>query len=189
MAMRTQITPPWPYCAHSWMQRRPFGCSRLSNYSVVVPDVVRFASGWVLVFSPMILVGYGLTLPEDLSAVLIGVQRRVFPSDRSRWCNKRQAYILSFVNAFRTKLTTITIICKLRTQTQAGWGRFIICNTCSIILVLFNDYRLYVWLPLLLRGSVTLVDGQWWLILSDREDENFEGSCADFSEGVGRLLT
>jgi hypothetical protein len=96
MAMRTQITPPWPYCAHSWMQRRPFGCSRLSNYSVVVPDVVRFASGWVLVFSPMILVGYGLTLTEDLSAALIGVQRRVFPSYRRRMVQQKTSIYFEF---------------------------------------------------------------------------------------------
>jgi hypothetical protein len=42
-----------------------------------------------------------------------------------------------------------------------------------------------------LRPSSLFVGGGFVLLawLGDREDKNFEGSCADFSEGVDRSLT
>ena len=51
---------------------------------IQVPEIIRFLIVWALCFSPLILVGYGLALPSELSATLVSIQRRFFPSYRKR---------------------------------------------------------------------------------------------------------
>ena len=59
-----------------------------------IPDVLRFVLVWMLSFSPLILVGYGLALPENLSATLITIQRAVFPSYRKRMIQHEAGHFL-----------------------------------------------------------------------------------------------
>ncbi|KAL7487006.1 hypothetical protein ACHAW6_012615 [Cyclotella cf. meneghiniana] len=59
-----------------------------------IPDIVRFVLVWAFSFSPLVLVGYGLALPEELSAALIAVQRSVFPSYRKRMIQHEAGHFL-----------------------------------------------------------------------------------------------
>lgn len=62
--------------------------------SIHIPDILRFVIVWLLSFSPLILVGYGLALPENLSASLIAIQRAVFPSYRKRMIQHEAGHFL-----------------------------------------------------------------------------------------------
>ncbi|KAL7514564.1 hypothetical protein ACHAXN_011809 [Cyclotella atomus] len=62
--------------------------------SIHIPDILRFVLVWLLSFSPLILVGYGLALPENLSATLIAIQRAVFPSYRKRMIQHEAGHFL-----------------------------------------------------------------------------------------------
>ena len=59
-----------------------------------IPDIFRFVLVWILSFSPLIIVGYGLAVPENLSAVLITIQRSVFPSYRKRMIQHEAGHFL-----------------------------------------------------------------------------------------------
>lgn len=67
---------------------------RFLGASIHIPDIVRFVFVWVLSFSPLILVGYGLAVPDNLSAALITVQRAVFPSYRKRMIQHEAGHFL-----------------------------------------------------------------------------------------------
>ena len=66
----------------------------LFGSSIHIPDILRFVLVWMLSFSPLILVGYGLALPEDLSTALITIQRAVFPSYRKRMIQHEAGHFL-----------------------------------------------------------------------------------------------
>ena len=49
-----------------------------------LPDIFRWLLVFILCFSPLILVGYGLAVPDQLSETLVSIQREIFPSYRKR---------------------------------------------------------------------------------------------------------
>ncbi|KAL3800480.1 hypothetical protein HJC23_011717 [Cyclotella cryptica] len=59
-----------------------------------IPDIIRFVLVWAFSFSPLVLVGYGLALPEQLSTSLIAIQRNVFPSYRKRMIQHEAGHFL-----------------------------------------------------------------------------------------------
>jgi hypothetical protein len=61
---------------------------------VYIPEIIRFLIVWVLCFSPLVLVGYGLALPSELSATLVSIQRRFFPSYRKRMIQHEAGHFL-----------------------------------------------------------------------------------------------
>jgi len=61
---------------------------------VYIPEIIRFLIVWALCFSPLVLVGYGLALPTELSATLVSIQRRFFPSYRKRMIQHEAGHFL-----------------------------------------------------------------------------------------------
>ena len=61
---------------------------------VYIPEIIRFLIVWALCFSPLVLVGYGLALPSELSATLVSIQRRFFPSYRKRMIQHEAGHFL-----------------------------------------------------------------------------------------------
>ena len=59
-----------------------------------LPDIVRWLIVFALCFSPLALVGYGLAVPEELSAALVAVQRNIFPSYRKRMIQHEAGHFL-----------------------------------------------------------------------------------------------
>lgn len=59
-----------------------------------IPDIIRFLIVWILSFSPLLLVGYGLALPSELSATLVAIQRQVFPAYRKRMIQHESGHFL-----------------------------------------------------------------------------------------------
>ena len=49
-----------------------------------LPDIIRWLVVFLLCFSPLILTGIGLAVPEQLSSTLVAIQREIFPSYRKR---------------------------------------------------------------------------------------------------------
>mmetsp|Transcript_3177 Transcript_3177/g.4885 ORF Transcript_3177/g.4885 Transcript_3177/m.4885 type:complete len:580 (+) Transcript_3177:118-1857(+) len=61
---------------------------------IYIPEIVRFLVVWALCFSPLVLVGYGLALPSELSATLVSIQRQFFPSYRKRMIQHEAGHFL-----------------------------------------------------------------------------------------------
>lgn len=59
-----------------------------------LPDIVRWLIVFALCFSPLVLVGYGLAVPEQLSAILVSIQRTIFPSYRKRMIQHEAGHFL-----------------------------------------------------------------------------------------------
>jgi hypothetical protein len=59
-----------------------------------LPEIVRWLIVFALCFSPLVLVGYGLAVPEQLSAVLVSIQRALFPSYRKRMIQHEAGHFL-----------------------------------------------------------------------------------------------
>ncbi|KAL3776521.1 hypothetical protein ACHAW5_010113 [Stephanodiscus triporus] len=59
-----------------------------------LPDIVRWLIVFALCFSPLALVGYGLAVPEELTAALVSVQRQLFPSYRKRMIQHEAGHFL-----------------------------------------------------------------------------------------------
>lgn len=59
-----------------------------------LPDIVQWVIVFALCFSPLVLVGYGLAVPEELSAVLVSIQRTIFPSYRKRMIQHEAGHFL-----------------------------------------------------------------------------------------------
>ena len=59
-----------------------------------LPDILRWVIVFALCFSPLILVGYGLALPEELSATLVAIQRQIFPAYRKRMIQHEAGHFL-----------------------------------------------------------------------------------------------
>ena len=73
-----------------------FGSSSaiLVQQSQGLPDIIRWLFVFALCFSPLVLVGYGLAVPEELAAALVSIQRRVFPSYRKRMVQHEAGHFL-----------------------------------------------------------------------------------------------
>ena len=61
---------------------------------IPIPEILRFLIVWILCFSPLVLVGYGLALPQELSVALVSIQRQVFPSYRKRMIQHEAGHFL-----------------------------------------------------------------------------------------------
>lgn len=57
-------------------------------------EILRFVVVWLLSFSPLIFVGYGLSTPESLQSILISLQRRIFPTYRKRMMHHEAGHFL-----------------------------------------------------------------------------------------------
>ncbi|KAL7542460.1 hypothetical protein ACHAXR_012313 [Thalassiosira sp. AJA248-18] len=73
-----------------------FGSSSaiLAQQATGLPDILRWLLVFALCFSPLILVGYGLALPSELSVALVTIQRQVFPSYRKRMIQHEAGHFL-----------------------------------------------------------------------------------------------
>jgi hypothetical protein len=58
------------------------------------PEIVRFALVWALCFAPLGFVGYGIATPEKLQALLVSMQREVFPVYRKRMIQHEAGHLL-----------------------------------------------------------------------------------------------
>ncbi len=72
-----------------------------SSFSAIVaqqnlpgPEILRFTTVWILCFSPLIFVGYGIATPEDLQTFLISLQRNIFPAYRKRMIHHEAGHFL-----------------------------------------------------------------------------------------------
>ena len=59
-----------------------------------LPEILRWVIVFALCFSPLILVGYGLAVPEELSATLVAIQRQLFPAYRKRMIQHEAGHFL-----------------------------------------------------------------------------------------------
>lgn len=59
-----------------------------------LPPIMRWLVVFGLCFSPLVLVGFGLALPEELSTALVGIQRQIFPSYRKRMIQHEAGHFL-----------------------------------------------------------------------------------------------
>lgn len=50
-----------------------------ANENLPGPEIVRFVVVWIFSFAPLALVGYGIATPDNLQALLISMQRTLFP--------------------------------------------------------------------------------------------------------------
>jgi len=55
-----------------------------ANENLPGPEILRFAVVWILSFTPLALVGYGIATPEKLQTLLVSIQRELFPTYRKR---------------------------------------------------------------------------------------------------------
>ena len=67
-----------------------------------LPDIIRWLVVFILCFSPLILTGIGLAVPEQLSSTLVAIQREIFPSYRKRMI-QHEAGKLNFCCRFFTR--------------------------------------------------------------------------------------
>lgn len=72
-----------------------------SSFSAIVlqqnlpgPEIIRFIVVWILTFAPLAVVGYGLLNTDRLQAVLVQVQRWVFPAYRQRMIQHEAGHFL-----------------------------------------------------------------------------------------------
>jgi len=66
----------------------------VANQKLPGPEIVRFAVVWILSFLPFAFVGYGLNDIENVQAVLVSVQRNVFPVYRKRLIQHEAGHFL-----------------------------------------------------------------------------------------------
>ena len=73
-----------------------FGSSSaiLVQQSSGLPDIIRWLVVFALCFSPLVLVGFGLAVPSELSAALVGIQKQIFPSYRRRMIQHEAGHFL-----------------------------------------------------------------------------------------------
>jgi hypothetical protein len=65
-----------------------------ANENLPGPEIVRFAVVWVLSFAPLALVGFGIGSTERLQALLVSVQRQIFPVYRQRMVQHEAGHFL-----------------------------------------------------------------------------------------------
>jgi hypothetical protein len=66
----------------------------LANQNLPGPEIVRFLVVWILTFTPLALVGYGIRDADALQTVLVQVQRSVFPAYRQRMVQHEAGHLL-----------------------------------------------------------------------------------------------
>ena len=73
-----------------------FGSSSaiLVQQSTGLPDIIRWLVVFALCFSPLVLVGFGLAVPSELSAALVSIQREIFPTYRRRMIQHEAGHFL-----------------------------------------------------------------------------------------------
>ena len=65
-----------------------------ANENLPGPEIVRFVVVWILSFTPLALVGYGIATPENLQALLVSIQRDLFPTYRRRMIQHEAGHFL-----------------------------------------------------------------------------------------------
>lgn len=65
-----------------------------ANQNLPGPEIVRFVVVWILSFTPLALVGYGIATPENLQALLVSIQRDLFPTYRRRMIQHEAGHFL-----------------------------------------------------------------------------------------------
>lgn len=66
----------------------------VAQQSLPGPEILRFVVVWLLCFSPLIFVGYGIATPDALQTLLISLQRNIFPTYRRRMMHHEAGHFL-----------------------------------------------------------------------------------------------
>ena len=66
----------------------------VANQNLPGPEIIRFLIVWVLSFAPLALVGYGIATPDKLQALLVALQRNLFPAYRKRMIQHEAGHFL-----------------------------------------------------------------------------------------------
>ena len=64
------------------------------NENLPGPEIIRFIFVWLLSFAPLAFVGYGIATPETLQAILVSIQRELFPAYRQRMIQHEAGHFL-----------------------------------------------------------------------------------------------
>ena len=65
-----------------------------ANQNLPGPEILRFVVVWVFSFAPLVLVGYGIVTPSELQALLVKIQRTIFPVYRQRMLQHEAGHLL-----------------------------------------------------------------------------------------------
>jgi hypothetical protein len=65
-----------------------------ANQNLPGPEILRFVVVWVFSFAPLALVGYGIATPENLQALLVSIQRELFPTYGKRMIQHEAGHFL-----------------------------------------------------------------------------------------------
>ena len=66
----------------------------VANQNLPGPEILRFVVVWVLSFAPFFFLGYGIATPEKLQALLVTMQREIFPVYRKRMIQHEAGHFL-----------------------------------------------------------------------------------------------
>ena len=66
----------------------------VAQESLPGPEIIRFAVVWLLSFSPLAFVGFGIATPDELQTLLVSIQRNVFPTYRKRMIHHEAGHFL-----------------------------------------------------------------------------------------------
>jgi hypothetical protein len=66
----------------------------VANENLPGPEIFRFVVVWILSFTPLAMVGYGIATPENLQALLVSIQRKLFPTYRKRMIQHEAGHFL-----------------------------------------------------------------------------------------------
>lgn len=66
----------------------------VANENLPGPEILRFVVVWALSFTPLALVGFGIASADRLQALLVSVQRQVFPIYRQRMIQHEAGHFL-----------------------------------------------------------------------------------------------
>ena len=66
----------------------------VANENLPGPEILRFLVVWVLSFTPLAVVGYGIATPESLQSLLVSIQRELFPTYRKRMIQHEAGHFL-----------------------------------------------------------------------------------------------
>jgi hypothetical protein len=65
-----------------------------ANENLPGPEILRFCVVWILSFTPLALVGYGIATPENLQSVFVSFQRKLFPTYSQRMTQHEAGHFL-----------------------------------------------------------------------------------------------
>ena len=65
-----------------------------ANQNLPGPEILRFLVVWLFSFAPLFFVGYGIATPSNLQALLVSIQRQLFPSYRQRTIQHEAGHFL-----------------------------------------------------------------------------------------------